>query len=132
MKGNSRKLLSVLLSILMVTSVFFVDASVFAASAAEKTIGQNTQAHVVSSYASAYAGYKPSYLNGFATPLDGTNGNPDMVIPGLNKTDDMVPQGLAFYPKKNWVLVTSYIGSNATTSNYIYIFPSLRSAMVIL
>ena len=49
--------------------------------------------------------------------MDGTNGNPDMIIPGLNSTDDMVPQGLAYYPEKNWVLTTSYAGSNSSHTN---------------
>ncbi len=109
-----KKSLSVFLSVMMVLSVWVFAPTV---SAADITVGNNTASHVVSDYLKLNKKYSEVYLGGFAEPLDGTNGNPDMIIPGLGKTDDMVPQGLAFYPEKNWVLTTSYIGSNSTHTN---------------
>ena len=118
MKKSVSKALSVFLAALMiVTSWAVVSPDMLFANAASITIGNNTQTHVVSNYQTANSGYVSAYMSGMAIPLDGTNGNPDMVIPGLNSTDDMVPQGLALYKEKNWVFVTSYIGSNSSHSN---------------
>ncbi|MGN1444162.1 MAG: hypothetical protein ACI4XE_09975, partial [Acutalibacteraceae bacterium] len=114
MKKTFKKSLSVILSILMIVSTW---AFAPAAIAADVSIGNNTATHVVPDYQSYNVTLKEAYLGGYAQPLDGTNGNPDMVIPGLNSADDMVPQGLAYYPAKNWVLTTSYMGSNSTHTN---------------
>ena len=48
------------------------------------------------------------FLDQCATPLDGSNGNPDLCIPGLSSTDNMIPQGMTYYKAKNWVLISSY------------------------
>lgn len=114
MNRTLKKPLSVLLSLLMLLSVFSIAPT---AAAADISIGNNTATHVVADYQALYKQYKEEYLAGFAEPLDGTNGNPDMVVPGLSKTDDMTPQGLTFFAEKNWILTTSYIGSNSSHSN---------------
>lgn len=114
MNRTLKKALSCVMSLLMTVSV---SALVPTAGAADISIGNNTQTHVVSDYKTKNASYKEVYTAGYAEPLDGTNGNPDMVVPGLNSTDDMTPQGLAFFKEKNWVLTTSYMGSNSTHTN---------------
>ena len=48
------------------------------------------------------------FLDQCATPLDGSNGNPDLCVPGLSSTDNMIPQGMTYYKAKNWVLISSY------------------------
>lgn len=48
------------------------------------------------------------FLDQCATPLDGSNGTPDLCIPGLSSTDNMIPQGMTYYKAKNWVLIASY------------------------
>ncbi len=114
MNRTFKKTLSAVMSLLMIISVF---ALAPIANAADISIGNNSQTHVVADYKTKNAAYKEVYVAGCAEPLDGTNGNPDMVLPGLSSTDDMTPQGLAFFKEKNWVLTTSYMGSNSTHTN---------------
>ena len=52
------------------------------------------------------------FLDQCATPLDGSNGNPDLCVPGLSKEDSMIPQGMTYYKAKNWVLISSYYYQN--------------------
>ena len=66
------------------------------------------QEHTVADYLSSNAGYAKEYYNQTAVPLDGSDGSADLVIPGLNREDNMVPQGIAWYPAKNWILISSY------------------------
>lgn len=56
------------------------------------------------------------FLDQCATPLDGSNGNPDLCIPGLSSTDNMIPQGLTYYKAKNWVLIASYKNGGGSPS----------------
>ena len=56
------------------------------------------------------------FLDQCATPLDGSNGNPDLCIPGLSSTDDMIPQGMTYYKAKNWVLISSYKNKGGSPS----------------
>ncbi|MBQ5825439.1 MAG: hypothetical protein IIW48_11620, partial [Clostridia bacterium] len=76
-----------------------------------------SQAHVVSNYEDANADYAAKYFAAMAQPMDGTNGNPDLCVPGLNLGDNMVPQGVAYYEAKNWLLVSAYYksGTDALT-----------------
>ena len=50
---------------------------------------------------SIYSSYAAQYLNGAG---EATN----MVIPGLPEAQDYVVQGLAYYPAKDWMVVTAY------------------------
>lgn len=111
MKLFVKKTLSIILCIIMICS------AIVGAFAVDVNIGGNTQTHVVSDYEAAYSAMKDNYLRGNITPLDGTDGQPDMVIPGLNSADDMTPQGMTYYPAKNQVLISSYMGSNKKHSN---------------
>lgn len=56
------------------------------------------------------------FLDQCATPLDGSNGTPDLCIPGLSSTDNMIPQGLTYYKAKNWVLIASYKNGGGSPS----------------
>lgn len=56
------------------------------------------------------------FLDQCATPLDGSNGNPDLCIPGLSSTDNMIPQGMTYYKAKNWVLIASYKNGGGSPS----------------
>ena len=56
------------------------------------------------------------FLDQCATPLDGSNGNPDLCVPGLSSTDNMIPQGMTYYKAKNWVLISSYKNGGGSPS----------------
>lgn len=56
------------------------------------------------------------FLDQCATPLDGSNGTPDLCIPGLSSTDNMIPQGMTYYKAKNWVLISSYYNGSGKPS----------------
>ena len=62
--------------------------------------------HVVQNWKKLNQSYITEYLAGNAVPMDGTNGNPDYTIPG--QAENMIPQGLAYWPEKDWVLISSY------------------------
>ena len=62
--------------------------------------------HVMVDWKALNQSYIPNYLSGSAVPMDGTNGNPNYLVPG--QTEDMIPQGLTYLPQKDWVLVSSY------------------------
>lgn len=69
------------------------------------------QVHTVNNYVNNNSNYKKTYFNGMAVPLDGTNGTPNMCIPGLSEDDDMVPQGITCYEDikgRKWILVSAY------------------------
>lgn len=70
--------------------------------------------HVVDNWKALNQSYKSEYLEGFAVPMDGTNGNPDYLIPG--QSENMIPQGLTYWPEKDWVLVSSYDKSKENPS----------------
>ena len=83
---------------------------------AESTLGNESGAtdsvttgykreHVMIDWKALNQSYIPDYLSGHAVPMDGTNGNPDYLVPG--QTEDMIPQGLTYLPEKDWVLVSS-------------------------
>lgn len=56
------------------------------------------------------------FLDQCAMPLDGSNGTPDLCIPGLSSTDNMIPQGMTYYKAKNWVLISSYKNGGGSPS----------------
>lgn len=98
-----RKAMSVLLSfaILMGTlaiAIPVLKVDVSAILAGNETI---TQTRVVSDYEKTYSNYAAYYLNGAGEATD-------MVIPGLDPSQDYVVQGLSYYPAKDWMVVTAY------------------------
>lgn len=60
-----------------------------------------TQERVVSSYETTYSNYASYYLNGAGEATD-------MVIPGLNASQDYIVQGVSYYSAKDWMIVTAY------------------------
>lgn len=70
--------------------------------------------HVMFDWKNLNQSYIPNYLSGFAAPMDGTNGNPNYLVPG--QTEDMIPQGLTCFPQNDWILVSSYDKSEKNPS----------------
>lgn len=70
--------------------------------------------HVMSDWKNLNQSYIPDYLSGLAVPMDGTNGNPNYLVPG--QTENMIPQGLTYLPEKDWLLVSSYDKSEENPS----------------
>ena len=98
------KALSLLLAAIMILSVIpAVSLTAFAETLGSVIVqlsGGSAQRHTVANYQSAYAGYKNSASGNammtYAVPMDGSNGNLDVCVPGLSSTDNMVPQGLTY------------------------------------
>ena len=99
-----RKCITMLLALVMVVSLF---AGVVPTSAA--AAGSNyTQAQVVTddtnadgtAASDAYKKVYPEYM---------ANAAPDVVLPGLTDGENLVPQGIAYWAEKNWLLVSYYV-----------------------
>lgn len=99
-----RKCITMLLALVMVVSLF---AGVVPTSAA--AAGSNyTQAQVVTgdtnadgtAASDAYQKAYPDYM---------ANAAPDVVLPGLTNGENLVPQGIAYWAEKNWLLVSYYV-----------------------
>lgn len=99
-----RKCITMLLALVMVVSLF---AGVVPTSAA--AAGSNyTQAQVVTGDTNADGtaasdAYKKAYPDYMA------NAAPDVVLPGLTDGENLVPQGIAYWAEKNWLLVSYYV-----------------------
>ena len=70
--------------------------------------------HVIKNWEKRNQSYMSDYLLGFGVPMDGTNGNPDYLVPG--QAENMIPQGLTYLPEKDWLLVSSYDKSEENAS----------------
>lgn len=99
-----RKCITMLLALVMVVSLF---AGVVPTSAA--AVGSNyTQVPVVTDDTNADGtaasdAYKKAYPDYMA------NAAPDVVLPGLTDGENLVPQGIAYWAAKNWLLVSYYV-----------------------
>lgn len=99
-----RKCITMLLALVMVVSLF---AGVVPTSAA--AAGSNyTQAEVVTGDTNADGtaasdAYKKAYPEYMA------NAAPGVVLPGLTDGENLVPQGIAYWAAKNWLLVSYYV-----------------------
>lgn len=71
------------------------------------------QTHVAEQYAEHNAVWEKRFFEGCGRALDGTDGTPDLCLPGLSEADNMVPQGIACYPAKNQMLISAYSKSDA-------------------
>ena len=92
-----------------------------------------SQQHVVNNYKTANSDYAKMYLAGTAQPMDGSNGNPDLCIPGLKLGENMVPQGVAYYPAKNWLLISAYYNDgkkNSTVPSAVFALDMATGKMV--
>ena len=75
-----------------------------------------SQTHVVDNYQAKNNSYKSEYFFRKAVAMDGFGGTPDLCIPGLTKEDNLVPQGITYYPEKNWILISAYSKDENTPS----------------
>ena len=71
------------------------------------------QTHVVEDYRQRNAALVHRLYDGCGRALDGSDGTPDLCIPGLTEQDNMVPQGIAYYAAKNQMLISAYSKSDA-------------------
>lgn len=71
-------------------------------------INYGKQVHTVSNYYKQNADYADKYFNGYALACDGYNAEIDLCIPELTQSFNMIPQGIAFYEKKGWILISAY------------------------
>ena len=78
-----------------------------------------TQTHVVDNFLNEYDKYENEYFSGCGIAMDGTSGSADLCVPGLTKDDNMVPQGIAYYPQKDWILISAY-SKNENVPSVIY------------
>lgn len=70
--------------------------------------------HVLSDWEKLNQEYKTDYFDGFSVPMDGTNGNPDYLVPG--QAENMIPQGMTYWAEKDWILISSYDKSEENAS----------------
>lgn len=104
-KMKGKKVLSLVLAAIMLATTFNMALPMLKLDAsAAGTIDGVTQERVVGtdgSYEATYEKYAAQYLNGASSPTN-------IVIPGLNAAQDYVIQGMTYYPKRDWMLVTAY------------------------
>ena len=111
---TSRKVISLLLSLIMVMTTFVVAAPLLV-NAADITIDGVSQSRVVETkdelYKRRYAGYASDFLGGASEPTD-------IVIPGLlnNDSNNYVIQGMTYYADRDWMLVTAYHAPGTASS----------------
>lgn len=127
-----KKALALLLCFVMTIGIFSVAnitfedlAGLFSIKAeayTNTTIGRITQQQVVGTTTSMdgilardfwYRVHSNGYFNGHSEPTN-------MVIPGLGDGDDYTPQGMTYWPEKNWVLMSAYDASGQGRASCIY------------
>lgn len=112
-KMKGKKVLSIVLAAIMLATTFNMALPMLKLDAsAAGTIEGVTQERVVGtdgSYVTTYDNYAAQYLNGASRPTN-------MVIPGLNPSQDYVIQGMTYYPERDWMLVTAYHNDGSESS----------------
>lgn len=112
---NTRRVISIILCIVMTLTTFCgvgVLPTVTADAADGQSINGVTQKRVVGtdgSYALTYAEYAADYLNGASEPTD-------IIVPGMDPSEDYVLQGMSYWPAKDWILLTVYHADGDQTS----------------
>lgn len=125
-----KKAVALMLCIVMTVGIFafsgitFDDLAILFTKAeayTNTTIGRITQQQVVGTSTSVdgiaardfwYQVYANGYFDGHSQPTD-------IVIPGLGDTDDYTPQGMTYWPEKNWILISAYdAGGSEPTAIY--------------
>lgn len=110
---TSKKVISFILSVIMIMTTFAVAAPMVAVAAdGDITIDGVSQTRIVTD-TSVYDKYAADYLGGSSKPTD-------IVIPGLDPEQDYVIQGIAYYPQKDWMLVTAY-HSDGTEPSKVFV-----------
>ena len=104
---TSKKIVSLLLAATMMLSCFAVaipflklNASAATTITDVETNMEVTQTQIVTD-TTVYDTYAANYLNGAGYSTG-------MIIPGLDPDQDYVIQGMAYYAKRDWMLVTAY------------------------
>ena len=112
-KLKGKKVLSFVLAAVMFVTTFSIALPMLKldASAADITIGGVSQTAVVEDR-TTYNTYASNYLGGASYSTD-------IVIPGLDPAQDYVIQGMTYYPKRDWMLVTAY-HNDATASSKVF------------
>ncbi len=107
----SKKIVSLLLAATMILSCLAVAIPFISLKTSAATINGITQSYIVpeSSRDSVYASYASAYLNGYSEPTK-------LLIPGLSEANNYVVQGMAYYPEKNWALITAYHNNDSSPS----------------
>lgn len=108
MKLIKKSLSAALVVMMLLTSVYLQGfAGVTAKATGDNcvTTGYKRE-HVLKRWEKLNQSYKSDYLSGCAVPMDGTNGTPDYLVPG--QAENMIPQGLTYWPEKDWLLISSY------------------------
>lgn len=113
MKSLKKSLSVVLVIIMLLTSVTVQGFAELTSDSDSVTTGYKRE-HVMKCWEKLNQSYISDYLSGSAVPMDGTNGNPDYLVPG--QTEDMIPQGLTYLPEKDWLLISSYDKSEENAS----------------
>ena len=125
MAKKSKRALIIVLMLLVVVVVLVIN---FAGDDSDLTVssGGNDSAvtdsvtdgfkreHVLSDWEKLNQEYKADYFDGLSVPMDGTNGNPNYLIPG--QSENMIPQGITYWDEKDWILVSSYDKSEKNAS----------------
>lgn len=115
-KLKGKKVLSFVLAAIMLATTFnmalpMLKLDANAAASVTTTSGETvTQTKIVDEATryTTYDGYAAKYLNGASNPTN-------MVIPGLQNSEDYVVQGMSYYPAKDWLLITAYHGDSDGT-----------------
>lgn len=102
---TSKRIVSFLLSAIMVVTTFLAVGPVFTIEAeAATSLGGITQEHVVGNYEAKYKEYQAKFFG-----ENGADNWPtDMVIPGLSSTVNYTPQGMTYWHAKEWILISAY------------------------
>ena len=113
---TSKRVISLVLTAIMVMTSFVVAAPMLkvdtnAIVTSDGTAETVTQTQIVKD-TTVYDTYAANYLNGagYSTGI---------VIPGLDAAQDYVIQGMTYYPKRDWMLVTAY-HNDATASSKVF------------
>lgn len=133
---NTKRIVSFLLSAIMVITTFLAVGPVFTIEAeAAITLGDSnlsiTQTRVVGpdgSYAKTYQDYQARFFGGDTDDNWPTN----FVIPGLSSSDDYTPQGMTYWAEKEWILISAYDASGTGRNSVIYALDAVSTEFVAL
>ena len=81
--------------------------------------------HVMADWKTLNQSYIPNYLSGFAVPMDGTNGNPDYLVPG--QIEDMIGDQLGDDGSNFLRLGRSLI----INTDYIYVIDIAKQQLIL-
>ncbi len=132
-KMKGKKVLSIVLSAIMLLAAFNVALPQLKldVSAADITLSDGdvsiTQTHVVSDYATLYAGYADRFFGG-----EGKSEATNFVIPGLSSSDDYTPQGMTYWKEKDWILISAYDASGSGKHSVVYALDGATTEFVAL